>query len=267
MIAWSFLLVALSLAASLNDHSESDQAILNRAQSSFQLGMEFRGTPDGIKHFQAAANDYEELRGHGIQNPALLMDLGSAHLLAGNMPQAILTYRHGLRLGPNNFAMRANLAYARDQVVYSSNDSFARPPESIWPPWAPRFTAGMSFGATFLCYVIAWIGLAHRMAFRPFGRSWLLRIGTAGVLCFAVIFFFQMRAERMEVEHPLVVISADQTFLHKGNHSLYPRAYETALNRGVEARLIQIRGGWLQIELSGGQVGWVPRERTLVDVP
>jgi hypothetical protein len=116
-----------------------------------------------------------------------------------------------------------------------------------------------------LFYVMAWIGLTHRMAFRPGGWPWLSGIGAAGVLCFAIVFFFQMRAEKTEAEHPLVVISADQTYFHKGNHSLYPRAYDTPLNRGSEARLLQVRGDWLQIELTGGQVGWVPQERALFD--
>ena len=57
MTGWSLLLVALSLAASQNDHSESDQAILDRAESAFQQGIELRGTPDAIKHFQGAAKD------------------------------------------------------------------------------------------------------------------------------------------------------------------------------------------------------------------
>jgi hypothetical protein len=195
------------------------------------------------------------------------MNLGNAYLLAGDIPEAILTYRRGLQLNPNNLEMRANLSYARDQVVYASPDSFARPPESLWPPWLPRWTPGMSLGATLLFYVMAWIGLAHRWAFRPESRPWLPGIGAAGVLCFAIVFFFQMRAEKTEAEHPLVIISADQTYFHKGNHSLYPRAYDTALNRGVEARLLQIRGDWLQIELTGGQIGWGPRENALVDPP
>jgi hypothetical protein len=36
-------------------------------------------------------------------------------------------------------------------------------------------------------------------------------------------------------------------------------------NRGVEARLLFARGDWLQIELAGGEVGWVPRRLVLVD--
>ena len=45
----------------------------------------------------------------------------------------------------------------------------------------------------------------------------------------------------------------------------YPPRSETPLNRGVEARLLFVRGDWLQIELSGGEIGWVPSEYALVD--
>jgi hypothetical protein len=77
----------------------------------------------------------------------------------------------------------------------------------------------------------------------------------------------QVHKDRVDVEHPLVVIAEDKTYLHKGNNTLYPRAYETPLNRGVEARLLQARDSWLQIELTGGQIGWAPRENARLDVP
>jgi tetratricopeptide (TPR) repeat protein len=267
MIASFVSLVMLSLVVSQDGQSESDQQILDRAQIAFQLGAKLRGTPGESKQFQLAADYYEELRRRGVRNPALFLNLGNAYLLADDIREAILTYRRGLQLNPNNLEMRTNLTYARDQVVYSSADSFARPPESLWPPWLPRWTPGMSLGATFLFYVMSWIGLAHRWAFRPGSWPWLPGIGVAGALCFVVIFLFQKRAEKMEAEYPMVVISADRTYLHKGNHSLYPRAYDTTLNRGVEARLVQIRGNWLQIELAGDQVGWVPRKKAIVDLP
>ena len=39
------------------------------------------------------------------------------------------------------------------------------------------------------------------------------------------------------------------------------------VNQGVEARLLFERDGWLQIELSGGEVGWVRAEYAVVDRP
>jgi hypothetical protein len=70
-----------------------------------------------------------------------------------------------------------------------------------------------------------------------------------------------------EQQHPLVVIADDGVLLRKGNGLSYPPRYETPLNRGVEARLLVSRGDWLQIELEGGEIGWVPREYARVDNP
>jgi hypothetical protein len=35
----------------------------------------------------------------------------------------------------------------------------------------------------------------------------------------------------------------------------------------MEARLLHRRGGWLQVRLPGGEVGWVPHAAALVDGP
>jgi hypothetical protein len=67
--------------------------------------------------------------------------------------------------------------------------------------------------------------------------------------------------------HPLVVIARDGVLLRRGNGVAFPPRYDTPVNRGVEGRLRFERGGWVQIELSGGEIGWVPRAAVLVDTP
>jgi hypothetical protein len=74
-------------------------------------------------------------------------------------------------------------------------------------------------------------------------------------------------SERQQSLHPLVVIAQDRVPLRNGNGVLYPPRWETPLNSGVEARLQFERGDWLQIELAGGQTGWVPRAAVLLDAP
>jgi hypothetical protein len=72
--------------------------------------------------------------------------------------------------------------------------------------------------------------------------------------------------EQRELEvHPLVVIVRDGVLLRRGNGMVFPPRYETPINRGVEARLRYERGGWVQIELSGGEIGWLPREAVLME--
>ena len=76
-----------------------------------------------------------------------------------------------------------------------------------------------------------------------------------------------VQSEREERDRPLAVVAADGVLLRKGDGLAYPPRYETPLNQGVEARRLFERDGWVQIELSGGEVGWAPREDVLVDEP
>jgi hypothetical protein len=245
----------------------TDRQVLESAEAAFQQGVNSRGTPEEPKFFLLAAHHYETMRRSGVHNTALYRNQGNASLLAGDLPGAILAYRRGLRLNPNDRQMRANLAYARDQVVYSSADHFGRPAVGWWPMWLPRLRPLLTFWILVVFYSLTWAGLARSWTSASESRHWLSCFGLAGSILFTAVLLVQLHNVRAEAEHPLVVIAEDKTFLRTGNHALYPQAYETPLNRGVEARLLQIRGDWLQIELTSGQVGWVPRENALVDIP
>src|SRR5438874_4006544 len=139
MVPVAFIVVSCTVG--LADISQTDAKILERAEAAFEQGVKARGMPEESKFFQLAAEHYEELRRRGIHNAALYRNQGNALLLAGDWSGAILTYRRGLHLSPNDRQMRASLAYSRDQVVYASADNFARPPVGLWPPWLPRLSA------------------------------------------------------------------------------------------------------------------------------
>jgi hypothetical protein len=237
------------------------------AEAAFQQGVNARGTPEESEFFQLAARHYETMRCRGVHNAALFRNQGNALLLSGDLPGAILAYRRGLRLNPNDRQTRTNLAYARDQVVYSSSDKFARPPADWWPPWLPRATPAFVFWFFIVSYSLTWAGLTWTWTRALESRRWPVWLGLASSCLLVAVLMIQVHYQRADIQRPLVVISQDQTYLLKGNNALYPRAYETPLNRGVEARLLQTRGSWLQIELTGGQVGWVPQDTALLDIP
>jgi hypothetical protein len=92
-------------------------------------------------------------------------------------------------------------------------------------------------------------------AFGAFAAAALLTAGLIGE---------ERRSEQL-LRRPVVVIADDGVLVRSGNGLAYPARYETPLNRGTEARLLFVRGEWLQIELSGGQVGWVPRVYAVFD--
>src|SRR5439155_1704350 len=76
-------------------------------------------------------------RRRGAHNPILYRNLGHAHLLAGELPEAILAYRRGLRLDPANGDLQNGLAAAHSQVLYAP-DGFGRPPADSGLPGLPR---------------------------------------------------------------------------------------------------------------------------------
>jgi hypothetical protein len=110
------------------------------------------------------------------------------------------------------------------------------------------------------CYVLGCVSVTR---WRMVRRDGLLIGGVIALLLDGVMAgWLMLRAEEQlerEAAHPLVVIARDGVLLRRGNGEAFPTRYDTPVNRGVEGRLRFERGGWAQIELSGGKIGWVPR--------
>ena len=235
--------------------------LAERAQASFAEGKEQKAASDkALPHFRAAAADFEELRRRGASNPTLYRNLGNAHLLADNLGPAILAYRRGLRLSPRDTVLRKGLEEARQRVSYAGG-SFGKPA----PMRLSLIRADWLFIGAALCYALGWLLLTRWFMLRT---SLLLASGVAALMMAAmlsVFVVFLVSGERDESARPLVVIATDGVLLLKGNGTTFPPRNETPINQGVEAQLLFERDGWLQIELSGGEVGWIQAGDAVVD--
>jgi hypothetical protein len=250
-------LLILALAQAAPPEAE----VLSRAEAAFAEGVQTDG-PAARQAFARAGAGYEELRQRGAHNPALYRNQGNAYLLAGDLPRAILAYRRGLQLAPNDWVLRANLVYAREHVIPGAPGAFGRPPTDDWPPWLLRPTPGLAVILAGICYGLACASFTRWLMTR---RSWLLAAtGTAGLLA-VLLSVHAVSTERGE-GRPLVIVAAENVRLHKGNGRAYP-SYPWPLPRGTEACFLFARGNWLQIELAGGEVGWVPRADVVCDEP
>ena len=237
-----------------------------RAEAEFRLGVEQRNDAEKARpHFRTAAAYFDELRRRGARNALLYRNLGNAYLLADDLPHAILSYRRGLALAPYDRSLRDNLEQARALVVYPAGSALGRPPVVDRPPWLPRLRSEWAFAVAAAFYVLTWALLTRWLMVR---RGALLAGGLAALALAGVataLLIVDLRGERGRSADTLVVIAQDGVLLRKGNGLAFPPRYETPLNRGVEARLLFERGDWLQIELAGGEVGWVPRAYALAD--
>jgi tetratricopeptide (TPR) repeat protein len=263
MSAASVLTRLLLAAAATGPPNLDDPALLRQAEDAFRAAAQARDKPDEARPlFRQAAVCYEVLRQHGHDNANLDCNLGNARLLAGDLAGAILAYREGLALAPTNRRLRASLAYARRQVVREPG-GFDRPPDhgSSW--LASLLVAPFLFVAASL-YALGWLGIAAGWAA---SRMRWIAAGGAILLLSAALgtgLWWAEGSREAARTNPVVVIAQDRVHLRTGNGRAYPRRSDVPLHRGVEARLLFARGNWLQIELPGLGVGWVPRSQVLV---
>lgn len=264
------LLIAFVLATPVQADAghATDQELLQSAEASFHRGAAQRSDPEKARQdFAAAAHAFELLRQRGADNAELFRDQGNAYLLAGLLPEAILAYRRGLRCAPHDAGLRDNLEYARDQVHYGP-EARGRPTQAVWPDGLPRIDRGLFLLTAFLLYALACVSVTRGLLTgegRDLSRAAVL-LGLA-VAAAGLWSYVTWRGWR-EGQHPLVVIARDGVALSRGNGPTYPPNPQLPqLHRGMEARLLHRRGGWLQIELPGGALGWVPQTAALVDAP
>jgi hypothetical protein len=250
--------------------------VCEQAEAAFNEGIRLAANRpnDARGCFGCAAALYEKVYDNGAANPALFRNLGNAYILArendnpqdDSLARAILAYRQGLRLDPSDRALQRHLEFARQQVIYPPPGTFGVPPVEHRPPWLPRWP-GLLLALAAASYSFAWLALARWYMVRS--SNWLtvtVCLGIAMAL-FLAAFGVEVWQIRDEARHRVAVIARDDVRLLVGNGPRYPARYETALNRGVEARVRHDKGRWLQIELSGGEIGWVPRSAVLVDTP
>jgi hypothetical protein len=262
------LIVIVAPALHAQSTPRTDEEILAQAEAAFQRGVDNKSRfLLARRHFAEAASLYRELHRRGVRSPALYRSLGNAALLADRWPEAIWAYHLGLALDPNDAAMREHLAFARAKVLYPPSGE-GRLDADTWPAWLHRPTRFelfcvfvAAYSLAWLAGTCAWLGSGRMVAVGALVAGLALLIGAGGWLWHAD------RQADIDRATPLVVIAENSAF-YQGNAASYPQhASLPLLPRGMEARQIHVRGSWLQIRLSTGEVGWLPRRQVLVVEP
>lgn len=258
------ILIGLSLLPNGIASSSTDE-IRNRADEAFHAGVELRGEPERSRpEFRRAAELYEELVARVIQDPSLFRSQGNAYLLSGEVPRAILAYRRGLRVAPWDSELQQDLAYARG-LVHHAAGSLARQPSGERPPWLPKMSWDLQFGLLCLLQVVTCVAATRWLITRHILPRDLALAGLFVEILLVMNFACDLWQYRQECRHSVLVIAEDGLLLRKGNGISYPARSDSPVNRGTEALLLFERGDWIQIELAGGEIGWVPRQSVLID--
>jgi hypothetical protein len=150
------------------------------------------------------------------------------------------------------------LLACRARVAYPAEEEPAArvrpdPPASL----RHRVSPNDLFLAACVAALLVTVGLARRFTSGGGWTDLLLGIGAVTLVLVAVAALRIRADERADAAAPVVVIAADVD-LRTGNGNAFPTRIGARLPAGAEVRELGRRGGWVQIELPGSAVGWVP---------
>jgi hypothetical protein len=256
----SLHLATASLCGQESTGAVTPEALLTTANEQYQAGLAARADSKHARpFFRNAAASYELLWHQGYRNSELARNMAQAHLFAGDLARAIRAYQMGLRSAPYDKDLRSGLAFAREQVQYPVTGNLAescRPREggSLLQLASPDRLRGIAV-------------LLYLLAMTAWARAWMTRRilwwTAGGVLAAAAIVLscWTLFAEHQltDGKSALAIVAQNNTGLQRGNSSEYPPRLNDRLPAGVELHVIGERGGWLQVELAGGEIGWVEK--------
>jgi hypothetical protein len=259
------VVVLLAVGPSPAHATSAPPVNLTRAEAAFAAGVEARADAEAARpHFRAAAAGYDAVWAAGFRNPAVGRNRARAHRLAGNLPAALVALHEAVALARYDRGLQVELEDARAAVAYPiTGDLVAQ----CRPEPARTVGARMSAAEAFL--LVGGFALAAGLSAARFAMThtpaWL-GAGALAAAALAVLGGLWWQDDRAcRDSHPLLVVK-DDAVLRRGNAESYPPRLDPKLPRGVEARELTRRGGWVQVELAAGVAGWLP-EAVVLPVP
>jgi hypothetical protein len=124
----------------------------------------------------------------------------------------------------------------------------------------PRPSPDFFLESALAIYALAWLAVACWLILR---RTWVAIVAVALFLIALLpatgwgFLDYQIAHQR---QNPVAVVAVNGVTFRRGNGPAYPpHPHLPLVNRGMEARLLHERGGWLQVQFPSGDIGWLPR--------
>lgn len=244
-----FSLLCLMLVALMgSSRATAQQELINEAALAYDSAQ-----------YQRTIEAYEQIAAQYGVNPNLYYNLGNAYYKSQNYSKAILNYERCLLYDPSNDDAQQNLELARLQCV----DKIESIEPMFFVTWSNAIRNMLScdgWGTLGTCFLSLFlIGLAAYF----FGRRTALRkVGFYGaiisvILCFVCIHYAGaqrdhiLNREYAVVMTPSVIVRASPA---ESGTQLF------TIHEGLKVRVRETLSGWSEIELSDGNVGWMPSE-------
>lgn len=210
--------------------------------------------------FVQAAQAYQQLADQGYVDSALFYNLGNAYYKQDDYGRAIANYRRAQHLAPRDADIAVNLAHARaqtvDQFEVLDDGGLLGQVGGAVQGWFTLDELAMAALATWILFVFLLILFGSAKA----GSAWrkglqYVLVVSAVVLVVGVLALGS--ALYLENHQSEGVIVAKEVDVNSGPGAQY--VTEFTLHSGAEVALVEVRGNWVRLALTGGELeGWVP---------
>lgn len=207
--------------------------------------------------YQRTIDAYEQIASQYGVNPELYYNLGNAYYKLKNYPKAIVNYERCLLYDPSNGDAQQNLELARLQCV----DKIEAIEPMIFVTWSNAIrnllscdgwgTLGIVFFLLFILGCFAYF-FGRRTALRKLGfYGGILAI----ILCLVSIHYAGAQRDHIMQRDYAIVVTPSVVVRSSPAES---GTQLFTIHEGLKVRVRETLSGWSEIELSDGNVGWIP---------
>jgi tetratricopeptide (TPR) repeat protein len=222
----------------------------------FERGNQFYQQGD----FAGAVEAYEAVRSAGFESADLHYNLGNAYFKVGELGRSILEWERALVLAPGDPDALANLELARSVIADA-----VEPLPRFWlftalSWWVRLLPRGLLIALVTGAWLVACGGVVLRIWSRgPDARriaTWLATGAAAVVLVLGTNLV--VREMRLGQPERGVVLAASVPVRSAPAEEDDLTLFE--IHEGTRVRIDQRTGGWAEVVLDDGKVGWVPAD-------
>jgi tetratricopeptide (TPR) repeat protein len=209
------------------------------------------------RNYTASADLYEILLKQNGKSSEVYYNLGNAYFKADKIAKAILNYERALRLSPGDADARFNLQLCQTRIV----DQITPVGKFLLVRWYESLSQLMgSNGWSWTSILFFFVFVCSLSAYFLARRRWLKKtgffVGILGLLLAILAFVYAYQAkQKLEKSDEAIVFALSVTAKSSPDQSgndLF------VLHEGVKVVLKSRLGDWCEIELSDGNVGWLP---------
>ena len=208
-------------------------------------------------NYQQTIDDYESLSAVYAKNADIYYNLGNAYYKNNNFAKAILNYERCLIYDPANDDAKANLELARlccvDKIESIEPIIFKKWSEAIGDTFTCGTWTNLSI-VLFLLFSICAGGyfFMSKIAIRKTG----FYLGILSILlCFVCIYFADKQNKKINERDYAIVMSPTVTVRSEPADS---GTKLFTIHEGLKVKIRWSLNGWSEVELSDGNVGWLP---------